>query len=162
MSMAKYLFVYHGGGAPSSPEEGKKVMAAWMAWMEGIGSGLVDGGAPVGKSSTVRSDGSVANDGGANPVSGYSLIEAMSCGVMPCVTYIQSFRAITGGIGVLWAVGDADACAAALADLAARDRDSERERVRQRYADALSWESIGKRTVTAYRDLAARRRSAGR
>jgi hypothetical protein len=74
--MAKYLYVYHGGGAPSSPEEGKKVMAAWMAWMEGIGAGLVDGGAPVGKSSTVRADGSVAGDGGANPVSGYSLIEA--------------------------------------------------------------------------------------
>jgi hypothetical protein len=32
----------------------------------------------VGKSSTVRPDGSIANDGGANPVSGYSLIEAPS------------------------------------------------------------------------------------
>jgi hypothetical protein len=74
--MAKFLFVYHGGGAPSSPEEGQKVMAAWGAWMQGIGSGLVDGGAAVGKSSTVKADGSVAGDGGANPVSGYSLIEA--------------------------------------------------------------------------------------
>ena len=51
-------------------------MAAWTAWMEGIGSGLIDGGAPVGKSSTVKPDGSIVGDGGANPVSGYSLIEA--------------------------------------------------------------------------------------
>ena len=113
-------------------------------------------------SSSLISAADIFVSGSHHEGSGYSLIEAMSCGVMPCVTNIPSFRAITGGIGVLWAVGDADACAAALADLAARDRDSERERVRQRYADALSWESIGKRTVTAYRDLAARRRSAGR
>lgn len=30
----------------------------------------------MGKSSTVKSDGSVANDGGSNPASGYSLVEA--------------------------------------------------------------------------------------
>jgi hypothetical protein len=30
----------------------------------------------VGKSSTVHPDGSVTNDGGSNPASGYSLIEA--------------------------------------------------------------------------------------
>ena len=38
----------------------------------------LDGGNPVGDSSTVKSDGSVASDGGANPASGYSLIEASS------------------------------------------------------------------------------------
>jgi hypothetical protein len=29
--MSKYILAYHGGTAPSSPEEGKKVMAEWMA-----------------------------------------------------------------------------------------------------------------------------------
>jgi hypothetical protein len=32
----------------------------------------------VGKSSTVKSDGSLASGGGANPISGYSVIEASS------------------------------------------------------------------------------------
>jgi hypothetical protein len=76
--MAKYLFVYHGGSVPSTPEEGKKVMDAWGAWFGGMGSAVIDGGNPVGKSSTVKSDGSLAAGGGANPASGYSLIEASS------------------------------------------------------------------------------------
>ncbi len=74
--MPKFLFAYHGGSTPQSKEEGERVMAAWTAWMGGLGKALVDGGAPVGKSSTVKSDGSVADNGGANPVSGYSLVEA--------------------------------------------------------------------------------------
>ena len=73
--MPKFMFIYHGGGRPESPEEGEKVMAAWGAWMEGIGADLIDGGNPAGLSKTVSSDG-VANDGGANPVSGYTLVNA--------------------------------------------------------------------------------------
>lgn len=76
--MAKYLFVYHGGGKPQSPEEGQKVMAAWGAWFESLGSAVIDGGNPVGQSSTVNADGSVTPNGGANPASGYSLVEASS------------------------------------------------------------------------------------
>jgi hypothetical protein len=79
MTMAKYLFVYHGGGkGPSDPAEAKKVMDAWGAWFGSMGSAVIDGGNPVGKSSTVKSDGSLAEGGGANPASGYSLIEASS------------------------------------------------------------------------------------
>jgi len=76
--MAKYLFVYHGGKMATNPTVVKKVMDAWGKWFGSMGAAVIDGGNPVGKSSTVRSDGSVANDGGANPVSGYSLIEAPS------------------------------------------------------------------------------------
>lgn len=46
--MTKFIFVFHGGSAPSSPEEGEKVMAAWGVWMEGLGAHMVDPGAPVG------------------------------------------------------------------------------------------------------------------
>ena len=74
--MAKYLFVYHGGKRVTGETEMKKVMDAWGAWFGSMGTAVIDGGNPVGKSSTVRSDGSVSNDGGANPASGYSLIEA--------------------------------------------------------------------------------------
>ena len=73
--MPKFMFIYHGGGRPETPEEGEKVMAAWGAWMEGIGENLVDGGNPAGMSKTVSADG-VADDGGSNPVSGYTLVNA--------------------------------------------------------------------------------------
>ena len=35
--MAKFLYLYHGGGPPSSPEEGQKVMQAWMAYFGRMG-----------------------------------------------------------------------------------------------------------------------------
>jgi hypothetical protein len=74
--MAKYLFVYHGGKDPETETEYKQVMDAWGNWLAALGAAVVDGGNPVGRSSTVHSDGRVTADGGANPASGYSLIEA--------------------------------------------------------------------------------------
>ncbi|MGI9318296.1 MAG: hypothetical protein ACR2QW_13290 [bacterium] len=76
--MAKYIFVYHGGTMPESEEEGAAVMAAWQSWLGGMGDAVVDGGNPVGMSSTVHSDGTVTGDGGSNPTSGYSLVSAGS------------------------------------------------------------------------------------
>lgn len=73
--MPKYMFIYHGGGRPETPEEGEKVMAQWMSWMQGIGEDLVDGGNPAGMSKTVTASG-VEDNGGANPVSGYTLVNA--------------------------------------------------------------------------------------
>ncbi|MCJ7871057.1 YciI family protein [Marinovum sp. 2_MG-2023] len=75
--MAKFMFAYHGGGMPETEEEGKRMMAAWMAWMGECGAAMVDGGNPVGMSSTLSADG-FADGGGANPLSGYSIIEAES------------------------------------------------------------------------------------
>lgn len=76
--MAKYLFVYHGGKNPENPEEVKEVMDAWGNWFGSLGAAVIDGGNPVGPSLTVNPDGSVTDNGGANPASGYSLIEAES------------------------------------------------------------------------------------
>ncbi len=76
--MAKYLFVYHGGSMPETKADQAREMDAWGQWMGGMKSAIVDGGSPVGKSSTVNSDGSVSDNGGANPTSGYTLIEAAS------------------------------------------------------------------------------------
>lgn len=73
--MAKFMFVYHGGKKPESPEEGAKIMAEWNAWYGEMGAAVVDGGGPAGQSRTVSSGG-VADDGGANPVSGLSVVEA--------------------------------------------------------------------------------------
>ncbi len=73
----KYIFVYHGATTPASPEEGEKAMAAWGAWFEQMGAAVVDSGNPVGQSTTVSAKG-VQNDGGANPVSGYTIVQADS------------------------------------------------------------------------------------
>jgi hypothetical protein len=74
--MAKYLFVYHGGSSPKNEAEIKEVMDAWGSWLGSMGSAVIDGGNPVGKSHTVHPDGSVTHDGGSNPTSGYGLFEA--------------------------------------------------------------------------------------
>ncbi len=73
--MTKFIFAYHGGKAPESPEEGQKVMQAWMNWFGELGDAVIDGGNPLGMSKTVSSGG-VADDGGANPLGGYSLVDA--------------------------------------------------------------------------------------
>ena len=74
--MPKYLFVYHGGRPPSSPEELKERIEAWGKWMGSLGTALLDGGAPTTSEATVSSDGSLVTDAGPNPVTGYSLVEA--------------------------------------------------------------------------------------
>lgn len=74
--MGTYLFVYHGGRMPSSPEEGQQAMAAWGQWFGSMGADVVDGGNPVGASTTVNHDGSVVGNGGANPTTGYSVVTA--------------------------------------------------------------------------------------
>jgi hypothetical protein len=73
--MPKYIFAYHGGKTPATKAEGDKVMAAWGAWFEKLGPAIADPGAPVGQSHTVAAKGVTAN-GGANPVSGYSIVTA--------------------------------------------------------------------------------------
>ena len=74
--MPKYLFVYHGGSHPETEAEVQEVMDDWGNWLGGMGSAVVDGGNPVGLSKTVNPDGSVADNGGSNPASGYGLFEA--------------------------------------------------------------------------------------
>lgn len=73
--MPNFLMVYHGGSAPTTQEEIDKTMAEWGAWFASIGADVVDGGNPVGQSFTVSPD-AVVDNGGANPVSGYSIVKA--------------------------------------------------------------------------------------
>lgn len=75
--MPQFIFAYHGGQKPDSPEEGAKMMARWQAWIDDLGDAMVNPGNPVGKSKTV-SAGGVADDGGSNPLAGFSVVEADS------------------------------------------------------------------------------------
>jgi len=66
-----------GDGTPMSA--GTVAQAGGLFYVNGThtyADSLVNGGNPVGKSWTVRGNGSVTKDGGPNPVSGYSLVEA--------------------------------------------------------------------------------------
>jgi hypothetical protein len=74
--MSKYVFAYHGGSMPESADDQAAVMAAWGAWFGELGDAVVDGGNPTGQSKTIASDGSITDGGGANPLSGYSLVTA--------------------------------------------------------------------------------------
>jgi hypothetical protein len=73
--MGNYLFAYRGGSTPESPEAGKAVMDAWIAWFGELGEAVVDGGAPFGASSTVAVGGT-ASDGAPSGLTGYSVIAA--------------------------------------------------------------------------------------
>ena len=75
--MSSYIIAYHGGKRPESPEEGAKHMAKWKAWIGGLGDAVVNPGTPLGKSKTVSSAG-VSDDGGSNPMSGFSIVIADS------------------------------------------------------------------------------------
>lgn len=73
--MPNFIFAYHGGTTPSSQEDIDHVMAEWSAWFEGMGPAVVNPGNPVGMSSTVFQD-RVEDNGGANPISGYTVVSA--------------------------------------------------------------------------------------
>ncbi|MEM7427462.1 MAG: YciI family protein [Pseudomonadota bacterium] len=75
--MANFVYIYHGGKMPETPEEGERVMGLWMSWLGGMGDAVVDGGNPVGMSRTVFA-GRVEDNGGSNPTSGYSIVSAES------------------------------------------------------------------------------------
>ncbi len=73
--MPDYIIAYHGGEKPESPEEGAKNMAKWKAWVEDLGDAVINPGTPLDKSKTVSSSG-VTDDGGPNPLSGFSMVKA--------------------------------------------------------------------------------------
>ena len=75
--MNSYVFVYRGGLKFKSKEEGAEHMAKWGAWVAGLGDASVNRGSPFGKSKTVTSGG-VSDDGGSNPLTGYSVVKADS------------------------------------------------------------------------------------
>ncbi len=58
--MAKFIYLYRGPAAPMSDltaEQGAERAAAFGAWMERVGAGLIDVGSPFGTSASVRDDG---------------------------------------------------------------------------------------------------------
>jgi glycosyltransferase involved in cell wall biosynthesis len=85
--------------------------------------------------------------------SGYSVIEALACGLPPIVTDIPSFRYLTGGgaAGALWPCGDSKALCEAL--VAARFDAETRAAVRAHFDGELSLHSLGRKLAAMYVDV---------
>ncbi len=90
--------------------------------------------------------------------SGYALLDAMACGVVPVVTDIPSFRFIVGGsCGALWPPGDAGALHAALLRLVRQPLEPQRRAVRAAFEERLGFEAIGRQAMAAYSELVVAR-----
>lgn len=73
--MSEFIFAYHGGKKPETEAEGAALMKRWQDWMESNQASFISPGNPVGLSKTVTSAG-VEDNGGSNPLSGYSVVRA--------------------------------------------------------------------------------------
>lgn len=89
---------------------------------------------------------------------GFAAMEALSCGVVPVVTDIPSFRVLTGEgtIGGLWPVGDAEALAGVLCERYSTLHPGTREEVRAFFEKNFQWSALGRAALAAYRSLLAR------
>ena len=87
--------------------------------------------------------------------SGFSLVEAMSCGVIPIVTDIPSFRMMTdnGNIGTLWNCGDADSFYEKAKLVISRPIENESEKALKFFNDNLSYPAIGRKAKLFYESL---------
>ncbi len=80
--MKKFMVLYMASGPAfeemkrnSTPEQQKKGMDAWMKWMEANKTSIVEGGAPLGKTKRVDSNGASNTK---NEIGGYSIVQAES------------------------------------------------------------------------------------
>jgi glycosyltransferase involved in cell wall biosynthesis len=87
--------------------------------------------------------------------SGYSLIEALACGLPPVVTDIPSFRTLTGAgrVGALWPCDDAQGLSAALIELVPKLGTELRTTVQQHFESTLSFGALGAKLAAMYRDV---------
>ncbi len=75
--MPQFIFTYHGGKKPETPEEGQECMQSWKDWAAGLGKALVNPGTPVGVTTVLNADG-VSGAASPHPIMGFSILEAES------------------------------------------------------------------------------------
>lgn len=77
--------------------------------------------------------------------SGIAVVEAMSCGCIPLVTDIVSFRSITGGTGLLYPAGSADELLSTLQKSLLLDREAQRSKVMAQFQNELSFPALAQK-----------------
>lgn len=78
-----------------------------------------------------------------NEVAGVSVVEAMSCGCIPVLSDIPSFRSMTGGeCGLIYKEGDEQSLLEALQATVMMDIPAEREKTLSRFENDLSFNAI--------------------
>ena len=87
--------------------------------------------------------------------SGFALAEAMACGVIPVVTRIPSFMAMTdeGRAGACWTVGDPEAFRSALLQVLQQPVEPLSKQVRRIFDQTLSYPAIARASLRAYGEL---------
>jgi glycosyltransferase involved in cell wall biosynthesis len=87
--------------------------------------------------------------------SGFSLVEAMSCGVVPIVTDIPAFRMITdnGRIGGLWKCSDAESFYTKAKEIIKKPIEAESKKTFDFFSSNLSYAAIGSKVKIFYESL---------
>jgi len=87
--------------------------------------------------------------------SGFALAEAMACGVIPVVTRIPSFVAMTdeGRAGACWTAGDPDAFRGALLHVLQQPVEALSQQARRIFDQRLSYPAIARASLRAYDEL---------
>ena len=91
--------------------------------------------------------------------SGIAVCEGMSCGCIPVLTDIPSFRMMTdnGKLGALYPAGDQRALLVALKKVRALDIVLEKTKVLERFHQALSFEAIANKIMVVIKEVKLRR-----
>jgi len=78
---------------------------------------------------------------------GAAVVEAMSCGCIPVLTNIESFRAVSGrgSCGLLYEAGDENDLLRALRKTKQMDIETQRQKVLRQFNDELSFEAIARK-----------------
>ncbi len=105
--MAKFIYLYRGPAPKSEPtaEQGSARLAAFTAWIDKVGSALVDVGSPFGASVSVRDD---STETEAGDLIGYSVLEAAD---------LAEAKAFTAGLPFL--AGSDGTCAVEIFEMVA-------------------------------------------
>lgn len=87
--------------------------------------------------------------------SGYSLIEAMSCGVIPIVTQIPSFKALTGNgtIGAMYEPGNSDMLVKKTIELLNQNLQQESQKVLHHFQKHFSFSALAQKMIAIYHEL---------
>lgn len=110
------------------------------------------GRAPFERMETIYNSADFLLQASRREFSGCAVLEAMACGVIPVVTDIPSFRAMTdeGRYGVLFPPGDAETLARGVLAVSRADIPSRSAAVRGRFERALSFPALARRLEAVY------------